>query len=193
MLPTPPRVPPPKKKAIFVVRGSSLIGKCQNMEIYFLSKCYAKIARWHNLLYTLPTLELIAKFHWIQQDSSPNKKDLKGTLLFVGHFDQWLRLHSHWIFQWCCGIGGKNVAMHFKLRIWWFSSSFRQTVFSLRNGQNKYRSDCKVFNEIFENTWIFCCLWDEFFFRLGPLITVQLAYLNVIYGDNGVIKTQFTN
>ena len=32
----------PKKKAIFVVRGSSLIGKCQNMEIYFLGNATQK-------------------------------------------------------------------------------------------------------------------------------------------------------
>ena len=36
-------------------RGSCLIEKWQKMEIDFLDKCYAKIARWHNLLYSLPT------------------------------------------------------------------------------------------------------------------------------------------
>ena len=34
----------PKKKAIFVVRGSSLIGKCQNMEIYFLGNATLKLS-----------------------------------------------------------------------------------------------------------------------------------------------------
>ena len=32
----------PKKKAIFVVRGSSLIGKCQNMEIDFFENATLK-------------------------------------------------------------------------------------------------------------------------------------------------------
>ena len=43
-------------KAIFWLSGSSLIGKCQNMEIDFFLRAWRKIPRWHNLLYTPPTL-----------------------------------------------------------------------------------------------------------------------------------------
>ena len=51
-----PKAPKPKIKVIFMITGSSLIGKCDNMEFDFLCSCYAKIALVRNLLYTLPTL-----------------------------------------------------------------------------------------------------------------------------------------
>ena len=46
----------PKTKVIFVISGSSLIEKCQNLKTDFLKVAGRKIARWRNLLYTLPTL-----------------------------------------------------------------------------------------------------------------------------------------
>ena len=52
-----------KKKAIFVVRGSSLIGKCQNMEINFLGNATLKLP---NLLYTPPTLGQLSKILKVQ-------------------------------------------------------------------------------------------------------------------------------
>ena len=48
--------PKPETKAIFVISGSSLIGKCKNIKINSFNVAWHKIARWHNLLYTLPTL-----------------------------------------------------------------------------------------------------------------------------------------
>ena len=59
MPPTPTRYLKSKKEGHFRGQGIKFDRKMAKYENQFFRKCYAKIARWHNLLYTPPTLYLM--------------------------------------------------------------------------------------------------------------------------------------
>ena len=91
-------VPNLKKKAIFGFRGSNLIGRCQNLKMEYFKVAWRKIARWHNLLYTLPTLdftflELYLKILLLSKSKpgemllTGGRRDLSEQLLLVAFCD----------------------------------------------------------------------------------------------------------